>query len=258
MKRIILGLALMLATTALRADDPVKSMSVFVGAAQVEPRKEVDDATKNALKATRDQKKEARKAKEKELKDQLGKKRDTWPADKDDELYVLEEVEALARADYEYRKLDPKAIGDAVKNIVEGIQGEGSAGRKKHVALVSSAADADLVVEVLARRSEKTLPTQLKADLCYVFFSIAPGGKLAPGRFTKVPKEYRIRKGFGSGIYKISGPSPESPIFRFESSNLMTSTTMGSFGCFSSAANAASAAIDKFVEDNQPVLASSK
>jgi hypothetical protein len=246
-----------LAALPLAAGDESKTvMSVFVAAAQVEARKDVDEATKAALKAKRDAAKEARKARQKQLKEQFGKKRETWPPEKDDELYALEEAEALARADYEYRKIDPKAIKDGVDDIVKSIQGKGVAGRKERVSLASSAADADLVLEVLARRAEKTLPTDIKPEWCYVYFSIEPGGRMDPERFAKVPHEYRIRKGFGWGIYKIAGPSADAPGFRFESNNLMTSGAWGSFGCYGSAANAASAAVDKFIEDNYEVLSS--
>jgi len=238
------------------ADAPKPKMNVFVTGAQVEAVKEVDDATKAALKAKREAAKVARKAKEKELKDQLGKKRDQWPPEKDDELYALEEAEALARADYEYRKLDPKGIADSVKDIVKSVQGKGTAGQKDSVSLGASAADADLVLEVLARRAEKVLPTDFKPTYCYVFFSIAPGAKLSPEQFAKVPGNYRIRKGFGWGIYKIAGPSAENLKFRFETNNQMTSGAWGEFGCYGSAANAASAAIDKFIEDNYGLLTS--
>jgi hypothetical protein len=247
----------MLLAQPIAADDSSKpALKVFVAAAQVDARKDVDEATKAALKAKRDAAKEARKALEKELKGQLGKKRDTWPPEKDDALYALEEAEALARADYEYRKIDPKAIKDAVDDIVKSVQGKGTAGRKDRVVLASSAADAHLVLEVLARRAQKVLPTDLKPEWCYVYFSIGPGGKTAPAQFAKVPHEYRIRKGFGWGIYKIAGPSDAEPVFRFESNNLMTSGAWGSFGCFGSAANAASAAVDKFIDDNYAALTS--
>lgn len=255
MMRASLSLAVLaLALPVSAADAPKTVMGVFVTGAQVDAVKDVDEATKAALKAKREAAKEARKAKEKELKEKLGKKRDKWPPEKDDELYTLEEAEALARADYEYRKIDPKGIKDSVDDIVKSFQGKGTAGHKDHVSLAASAAEADLVLEVLARRAEKTLPTQLKPDWCYVFFSIAPGGKLDADHFAKVPASYRIRKGFGWGIYKIAGPSPQAANFRFETNNLMTSGSWGSFGCYGTAANAASAAVDKFVEDNYDAL----
>jgi hypothetical protein len=252
----LLAAALIVAAPPSASPAPEASMSVFVKAAEVEARKDVDDATKNALKAKREAAKAARQAKEKELKAAYGKKRDAWPPDKDEELYSLEEAEALARADYEYRKLDPKSIKDSVEDIAKSVQGKGTAGKKERVTLASSAADADLVLEVLARRGEKVLPTDFKPSWCFVFFSIGPGGKMDAARFAKVPANYRIRKGFGWGIYKIAGPTPEFPAFRFETNNLMTSGEWGSFGCYGTAANAASAAVDKFIEDNYAVLTS--
>ena len=65
---------------AAGADGPEMPLRVFVTAAQVEARKDVDDATKKALKAKRDEAREARKALEKQLKDQLGKKREVLAA----------------------------------------------------------------------------------------------------------------------------------------------------------------------------------
>src|SRR5687767_9391557 len=54
-------------------------MNVHLTGAQVEARKDVDEATKNALKAKRDEAREARKMLERQLKDENGKKRETWP-----------------------------------------------------------------------------------------------------------------------------------------------------------------------------------
>ena len=89
-----------------------------------------------------------------------------------------------------------------------------------------------------------------------MFFSIQPGGQLDPAHFARIPHNYRIRKGFGWGIYKIAAPGPDAPGFRFESNNRMTSGAWGSFGCYGTAANAAAAAVDKFVEDNYTLLTS--
>lgn len=234
---------------AAGADGPEVPLRVFVTAAQVEARKDVDDATKKALKDKRDEAREARKALEKQLKDQLGKKRESWPPEKDDELYQLEEAEALAEADYEYRKIDPKGISDSVKDLTESIQGKGVAGRKERINLVPSAADADLVVEVMARRSGKTLPTQLKPDRCFLLFSVGSGGQGSAKSFARVPANYRPKK-FGLWAWKIASPKEDKPVFIFESYN----GGAEQFGCQGQAANAASAAIDKFIEDNYAIL----
>lgn len=231
---------------AAEAATPLK---VYVTAAEVEARKDVDEATKNALKARREQAREARKAREKQLKEEYGKKREAWPAEKDEELYLLEEAEALAEADFEYRRVDPKGLADSVKDVTESIQGKGSASKKDSVVLATSAADADLVLEVAARRSGKTLPTQLRPDRCFLLFNVAPGGKLDAASFAKVPASYRPKR-FGMWVWKIASPKADRPAFTFESYN----GGGNEFGCQGAAANAAAGTVEKFIEDNYPLL----
>jgi len=252
MKRLVwimvVGGPLALAAGPVTADDP--TLAVYVAAAKVEPRKEVDDATKNALKAKRDAATKARKELEKKLKAELGKKRETWPPEKDEELYKLEEAEAIADADYEYRKIDPKAIGDAVEDLTRACEGKGmQAGKKDHVRLVSSPAEADLQVEVLARRSQKELGAVVPSS-CWVLFTIAPGARMDAARFAAVPATYRAKK-WNLYAWKIASPTAERPVFMFEGYN----GGQTSIGCHGAAANAASGMIDKFVEDNYPKLA---
>jgi hypothetical protein len=243
---LTVGLAAGLALPAPAAD-PVP-LSVFITEAKVEPRPEVDDATKNALKKKREEAKNARKALEKDLKAQFGKKRETWPDEKDQELYVLEEAEALAEVDYEYRKIDPKAIGDAVEDVARAVEGKGlQAAKKDHVKLATSPADADVVVEVVARRAQKSLGAVMPSD-CWLLFTIGAGERTST-QFGKIPATYRVRK-FMLPAWKVAGPSATKPNFTFESWNGGGSPV----GCHGAAANAASGLIDKFVEDNQPTL----
>jgi hypothetical protein len=245
---LLAGGALSLAAGPAIADDP--TLAVYVAAAKVEPRKEVDDATKNALKAKRDQTDKARKDLEKKLKAELGKKRETWPPEKDEELYRLEETAAIADADYEYRKIDPKAIGDAVEDLQRACEGKGmQAGKKDHVHLVSTPAEADLQVEVLARRSQKEIGAVVPS-YCWVLFTIGPGARMDAAHFGAVPANYRAKK-FGLYAWKIASPTPERATFMFEGYN----GGQSSIGCHGAAANAASGLIDKFVEDNYPKLA---
>jgi hypothetical protein len=242
-----LGVAVGLAAALPAAETP--AMSVFITAARIEPRKEVDDATKNALKKKRDEANKARKTLEKQIKEQFGKKRESWPPEKDEELYRLEEAEAMAAADYEYRKIDPKAIGDAVEDLTRAAEGKGmQAGKKDRIRLAASAADADLLVEVLARRSQKQLGAVVPSD-CWVLFSIGPGGKTDPTQFAKIPASYRARK-FMLMAWKIAGPTAERPVFTFEGWNGGDTP----FGCHGAAANSASGLIDKFIEDNHATL----
>jgi hypothetical protein len=115
--------------------------------------------------------------------------------------------------------------------------------------LAESPQDAHIVIEVMARRSGKTLPTQIKADRCYLLFTIGAGGKLDATRFERVPLSWRPGK-FGYSVWRLSTPKPERPVFVLESYNGGGSE----FGCHGEAANAASVAIDKFIEDNGALL----
>lgn len=247
MNRTILALAgLSLVPHEASAQAPMK---VFVTVGQVQERKDVDEATKNALKAKKDSTREARKAKEDELKAKYGKKKEEWPPEVQDAYFEVAEAAALAEADYEYRKIELKGINDSVQDVIESIQGKGLAGRKERLTLVTSAAEADLVVEVLARRSGKTLPTQIKADRCYLLFTIGAGAQLEAARFDRVPATWRPGK-FGHAVWRLATPKPERPVFVLESYNGGGSE----FGCHGEAANAASVAIDKFVENNGAAL----
>jgi hypothetical protein len=239
----------LLASPAAAAEGPVDTLKVFVRAADRPERKDVDDATKQQLKAKKDEAKEARKALEQKLKDEHGKKEETWPPDKQDLLFEARENEAIARADYEYRKIEKKGLNDAVKDLVKSIQGKGLAGVKEHAQLVGSAGEADLVVEVLARRGEKTLPTQFKPDWCYLLFTIGAGGEMKPDRFAKIPANYRFRS-WKHPAWKLRSPKPDEPWFYFESRN----GGLESVGCHGDAANTASAVLNKFIEDNYKLL----
>lgn len=247
MRKIFLSLAgVSLLAGPAAAQGPMK---VFVTAGKVEERKDVDDATKNTLKAKKEAAQKARKTKEDELKAKHGKKKEQWPAEVQEEYFLVAEAAALAEADYEYRKIELKGINDSVQDVVESMQGKGLAGRKERLALAPSAADAHLVVEVLARRSGKTLPTQLKADRCYLLFTLGAGAGLDAARFERVPASWRPGK-FGSAVWRLALPKPERPVFVLESYN----GGGNEFGCHGSAADAAAEAVDKFVQDNGALL----
>lgn len=244
MRKLSLFATLCLVTPALAADSGAP-FAVQVVAAQVTERKKVDDATKQDLKSKKDAAREARKALEKQLKDKHGKKRDTWPPEAEDQIAVAEEAEALASAAFEYIKVEPKALKDSVKDITEEFEG---LVKRKVVVLAATAQDADVTLQVEGRRGEKTLPTYLKPDRCYVLFSLGPGGK--PGaaeRFAKVPGDWRPRK---VRAYKVQAPKPDAPVFLFESNN----GGGMEMGCFSAAADAAAKTVERLLEDHRAAL----
>ncbi len=226
------------------AGEPTRS--VFIAAGTFQP----PSGDEKALAAKVSDADKARKEMEKQLKAQFGKKREAWPPEKEDELYALEEALAVANVSYAYRKVDAKKIPDAIKDLTRAAEGKGmQAGSKKHIAMAASAAEADVLVEVLARRNE-TNGGALSATDCWVLISVGPGGRTDKARFAKIPATYRAKTGFGVYAYKISGPTPERPAFVFEGYNGGGTA----FGCHGAAANAASKVVDRFIEDNHALL----
>ena len=219
---------------------------VFVKAAEVQRMPMLDDW--DALKLRRDQARQMRRVLENELREVYGSGRKAWPAEKEVELYRLEQAEALADADYEYRKADPRAAFDTAREIADSFQ-ERRGDHPGPILLTTSAEEADLVVEVAACRSAKSFPTQSKPDRCYVLFSLGAGGRMDPKQFSKVPADYPIKK-FGTRAWRIAAPTRDRPVFHFESYN----GGGKEFGCPDAAAHAASAAVDRFIQDNYRVL----
>jgi hypothetical protein len=247
-KRIAVAIVLCLVASAARGEDAARAVfRVFVRTAEIELRSIHDDW--DALKLRREQARQNRRMLENELRELHGSGRKSWPAERKDELFRLVQAEALADADYEYRKSDPRVAYDTAREIAEWFQEKHGASRAGAVVLTPSAAEADLVVEVAACRTAKSFPTQSKPDRCYVLFTVGAGGHLDPTRFAMVPADYRIKK-FGTRAWRIAGPTLERPVFHFEAYN----GGGKEFGCPSAAAHAASAAVDKFIEDNYGVL----
>jgi len=247
-KRIAVAIVLGLVASAACGEDAARALfRVFVRTAEIELGSIQNDW--DALKLRREQARQNRRMLENELRELYGSGRKSWPAGRKDELFRLVQEEALADADYEYRKSDPRVAYDTAREIAESFQERHGAGRAGAVVLTSSAAEADLVVEVAACRTAKSFPTQSKPDRCYVLFTVGAGGHLDPTHFAKVPADYRIKK-FGTRAWRIAGPTLERPVFHFESYN----GGGKEFGCPSAAAHAASAAVDKFIEDNYGVL----
>jgi hypothetical protein len=219
-------------------------LKVYVGFARVESHKEADKAMKNELKTKRDAANKARKELEKQIKQQYGKKREQWPSEQEEAYSRAEESAALANADYEYIRVEPEGLRDSAQDIIDSLAGKGIAGHKENVITVPTAEEADLVVEVVGRRSEKTMPTQIRDDQYFVSFTIAAGGKMDPARLALIPRNWRLKK-WGYPGWKLQSYSPEAPYWRFE--------TYGDQR-WSNAGNVASVLIEKFIEENYDAL----
>jgi hypothetical protein len=240
----------LLVPTAARAQAGDRTMTVFVAAAAVADVGKIDKATEtrllDAVKAAR----QARKDLEKALKAQHGKKRETWPPEVEDRMYDAEEAEALAAADWAYRKVKQEGLSDTAEDIRKSIVGDGMAGRKDHITLVTSAAEAQLIVEVSGRRSGSSGAQPglmaLRDDLFWISFVVKPGPKLPVERFAAVPRTYRLRR-VGYQAWRLAIPRPDHPEWRFEAHGVQR---------WGSAANVASVLVEDFIGKNYDAMSS--
>src|SRR5262245_35397715 len=222
-----------------------KAMTVFVTAAPLADVKKVDKETETRLLAAIKDAETKRKDLEKSLKAQHGKKRDAWPQDA---MFDAEEVAALAQADYAYRKVKTEGLADSAEDIRKAILGEGMSGEKNQIRVVSSADEAQLIVEVNGRRSSSSGATgglmALRDDQFYISFLVKAGPKIQAERFANVPRTYRLR-GFGATVYRLGVPKPDAPWWRFEAYGTMK---------WGSAANGASKLVEDFIAKNYDAM----
>jgi hypothetical protein len=225
-----------------------KAMAVFLTAAQVTDVSKIDKDTQKRLEqAIRDADKK-RKDLEKALKAQHGNKRDQWPQEAQDRYLDAEEEVALATADLAYRKVKQEGLTDSVQDIKEALRGDGLAGKKENVRLVDSAADAQLIAEVIGRRSGSGGQAggllALRDDKYWVLLAIKAGPKLAPERFAAVPLTYRFGRLASTG-WRLARPRPESPEWRFEAYGDLR---------WANAAHVASLIIEDFITKNYDAM----
>lgn len=245
MKMFAFALGAGLLSSALTPGDAsTGTLRVYVGAAKLQPR-EPDKATKQELKVKAEAASKARRDLEKEIKSQYGKKREAWPPDRQEAVLAAEEAASQAGAAYHYLKVDPKALADSAEDIRKKLAGKGMLSReKKNVVQVATPEEADLVVEIVGRRSEKVLPTDLRAAYYWICFTITGGGKLDPSRLARIPRDW-MRSKWGRNSWKIQSYSPETPFWKLESYAEER---------WSDAADEASAVIDDLIETHYAVL----
>jgi hypothetical protein len=243
-----LGVAIL---AAAAEDRPAGALTVYVTVADPDPAPPIADVDPStALKLKRESVRMMRRALQKRLEQEVGKNRASWPPEKQAELLKMEDAEALAEADYEYRRSDPHSVFEVASALTEALQTRHVPGHADHARLADREADADLIVTVAATRTGKTYPTQSRPDRCYVLFTVGPGTTISAARFAQVPSSYQLKK-LGLNAWKIAGPRPDAPVVYLEAYN----GGGREFGCASGAAAAAAAAVDRFAEDNYAVLA---
>jgi hypothetical protein len=225
-----------------------KAMTVMVVAAEVTDVAQVDKDTEKQLVAAIKDAEKARKDLDKALKAQYGNKRDQWPEEAQNRYYDAEEAEALANADWAYRKVRQMGLSDSAEDIRKSLVGDGMAGRKDNVTLVTSRDEAQLIVEVNGRRSANRGTSggllALRDDSYWISFLVKAGPQLTPEKFAAVPPTYRFKR-FGHTVWRLAMPRTDSPQWRFEA-----------FGNqrWGNAANEASLLVEDFIAKNYDAM----
>jgi hypothetical protein len=235
-------------SSSLHAQTSDKSMAVWVTAAEVVDVTKIDKETEKQLTTAIKDAEKARKDLEKSLKTQHGNKRETWPQEAQDRLYDAQEAEALANANWAYRKVKQEGLSDTVDDLKKSLIGDGVAGKKENVRLVSSPEQAQLIVEVNGRRSAysgtKGGVFAIRDDHFYISFLVKAGPQLAADRFAAVPRTYRFHR-FSYQAWRLAIPRADSPVWRFEAFGDLR---------WGAAANVASAVVEDFIAKNYDLM----
>jgi hypothetical protein len=235
------------------AGQSARTMTVFVTAGRLLDLGEVTKAERQKYEEAITAAQAARRDLDKALKSQHGSKRDRWPAEAVEQLQGADDRVTLAMSDWTYRSLrrrDPKrplSVDDSVDDIKESMMGKGLARTREHIVVVSSAAEADIVVEVEGRRltGSWTDPTSSER---IVRVAITRGARLSDKQFAAVPFLFQGRSP-GYSTTRLSGPSAGAPQWRFEVSGLLT---------FTAAAKGVAGLVDDFIATHYDAMAAAK
>ena len=245
--RMVLPLLVLAATSAVITGTVAaekEAFTVYVSArrgAQPPPPEEAK-ALKKELEAKVSEAHEAFKALEKEFKRQYGKKPAAWPAEK--QAQHDETWNGYGEALYALNYLDLKQqeIEDSVQDVKDAIAGKGLPRAKRWVRQVDGPEEADLLVEVLGRRSEGMLGASVK----YLCIRLSPGPRLDPKALSGVGP--RGRPPFE--VVVLHRYTADGPFWKLE----VEARTM----LWGLAAEGAARVIDEFVKENYDGLMSSR
>jgi len=189
---------------ATAVDEPTRPIDIHF-APRTSPRE--SSASRKARQAEAD-----RKAKdlEKQLKAQYGKDEFEWPPEKRMEL--LKAQGAGLDTMGEYDKATPKDVSDSIQDLTGAATGKPGDGLLHPVA---SPQEADLVVEVMGRRSEKAEPMVGLAAKYGLLLRVGPGGKLDPARLDNV-KVFWLDSWGPASVNEVHRYSSQEPYWTLE------------------------------------------
>jgi len=235
------------------AGQSVKTMTVFVTAGRLLDLGDVTKDEQQEYEGKINAARVARRDLDKALKAQHGSKQDRWPAEAVRQLQEADDKVTLAMSDWTYRSVrrrDPKtplSVDDSVDDIKESMMGKGLASTREHIVVVSSPAEADIVVEIEGRHFTGSWSDPTSSERL-VRVVIKRGATLSERQFAAVPFLFQGRSP-GYKTTRLSGPSAGVPQWRFEVSGLLT---------FSAAAKGVAGLIDDFIATNYDAMIAAK
>jgi len=251
MKTFLTAVALLSAGVHIQAQTAARGMTVFVTVAPMADMR-VDEETRKVHSAKTSAAIKARKDLDKALKAQHGGNRGKWPKEAQNSYTEAEELVAELNADWVYRR-HQQNLADSVADIKRAVAGIG-VGAKENVLIVPSLNDAQLVVEVVGRRSERNSLAALpgsKSDQdneFWILFNVKAGPKLPADRFAAVPRDYRLLR-VRYNVARLAAPRPDSTQWRFEAHN---------YNEWFHAGNAVAILIEDFIARNYDAMTGSR
>jgi hypothetical protein len=186
MTRAAAVLALSLATGGLALAQEPLAVHV-VGSAPKATTKEGEAQ----LKAKKDAARKAYADLQEGFKKQYGKKMESWPEDKQDELEKARDAFLEAQIDWFYSAgLKQKDLDDSVREVSEALG-------KKAVRLADSPADADLQVQVIGRAKVETdeLASAIaKNSAAELVLRVSPGGRMDAAKLARSNAAWSAKK----------------------------------------------------------------
>jgi hypothetical protein len=245
--------SLLAAPMAAAGQTAATSMKVFVTAGRLLDFGEVTDAERQEYDGAIRAAQVARRDLDKALKAQHGSKRDRWPVEAMRQLQEADDRMTLATSNWTYRSLrrrDPKrplSVDDSVDDIKESMMGKGLASTRSHIVVVSSQAEAELVIEIEGRRLTGSWSDPTSSERM-IRVAIARGAALSEAQFAAVPFLFQGRSP-GYKTTRISGPSAALPQWRFEVTGALA---------FSAAAKGVAGLVDDFIATHYDAMNAEK
>ena len=135
-------------------------------------------------------------------------------------VFVTVAAGSPAGADVQYDAATLDELIGSAEDVKKAVVGAGIRGRRKHLVLVDSAAEAQLVVEVQARRSKYGFG--VFGRNYFVLFGIKRGGQLSTGLVERSVEAH------GKGSWKVAGAVVADIVDRFAEDQAATLTKTAS------------------------------